>query len=488
MPSVFRSVLWNMAGTVAMRVISLLSIPIIARLVPKDDLGTMRLWVMIFTVLIFVPGAGYGRFYIILAREHRGLLGGLMVLIGSAAAVLALGVGLLGAGPLAEFYSTPALGLVIQLGCLLIVLECLNLLLRSRFERDLAFGVVNGALTAQAAVYAVVTVALAWFWQATIWALFIGWAASIVVLTLVFTVAAGMRYGYPRPEYFRIKWRPILSVLGQSTYSTLNLVLNTISVGMPILVLGRVAGAEVVAAYGYADVLMREPIRLLGGSLTRVVLPTLVARDSEEERRAFARRAARLLSLFATPCLVWIAIFAGPLSRLVLGPGWDLVPHIMIWLVVPIWLYTINQPLMTISTIRRKTHITFMWSVVLLIGRLLSLWIGGQWGPVSAVAAYSMFGFVMWEVWEHLASGWYGFTQRSFVAHYTRCLPASGLMALVCLLVVHQAPGLLGLVVGGAALVVCYPVFLYLTDRSGFDAGMEIARRLLRRPKRPGSS
>jgi len=487
-PSVFRSVLWNMAGTVAMRGISLLSVPIIARIVPKDDLGTMRIFLMLFTVLILVPSAGYTRFYIILAREHRGLLGGLILLVTLVACLLGQGVGWLGAGPTAAFYGIPNLALALQIGCPLIALECLNQMLRARFERDLAFGIVNGGLTASAATYAVVAVAVAWFWQPTLSALLIGWAASVVVLSVVYGMAAIRRYGFPGREAFRIQWGPIRSVFGQSSYSTANLVLNTVSAAAPIFVLGKVAGTEVVAAYGYAYVLMHEPIRLLAGSLSRVVLPTLVAREGGEERRAFAMRGARLLALIATPGLVWLAIFAKPLSRLVLGPGWDLVPHIMAWLTLLIWLVAINSPLSAIATIRLKTHVALIWNIVLLIGRLLTLWIGGHWGPIWAIALYCIFGFMMWLVWEHLVCGWYGFTHRAFVANYTRCLPASGLMALVCLPVACLAPGLLGLVVGAVVLMVCYPVFSYLTDRSGFDAGMEIVRRLLRRPKRPDSS
>ena len=486
MPSIFRSVLWNMAGTVSLRVISLLSVPFIARMVSKDDLGTMRIFVFVCGVLVLLPGAGYARFYIILARQHRGLLGGIIVLLSLLACLVVLAVELLGADALAAFYGLPELALVLQVGCPLAVLGCVNLMLRSRFERDLAFGVVNGVQTAAAGVYALVAVVAAWLWQPTIWALLLAWCVSQVSASVFYGLAVLWRFGFPRRSAWRIHWGPIRSVLGQSTYATLDLVLSFISVGAPILVLGRIAGAEVVAAYGYAYVMIREPIRLLAGSLRGVVLPALVAREDDTERRVFAMYAARMLALFTTPCLVWVAVFAKPLARLVLGPGWDLVPPIIAWLALPIWLLTINGPLMAISSIRLKTHVAFFWTVVLLVGRLLSLWLGGQWGPVWAIALYSVVGFVMWEVWEHLACRWYGFTQRAFVANYARCLPANGLTALACLLVAYLLPGWPGVVVGAGVLAVCYPAFLYATDRAGLDAGSAILKRLLRRWRRPG--
>jgi O-antigen/teichoic acid export membrane protein len=474
-----------MAGTLAVRFISLLSVPIIARIVPQDDLGTMRLFAMIFGVLVLVPTGGYSRFYIILAREHRGILGGLLVLVVAAAGLLALVTGVFGAKPLAAFYENPSLIPVLQLGCPVLLVGCVNQMLRARFERDLAFGIINTMHTGAAAVYALVAVSVAWLWQPNIWAVFLAWAASGVVETAGLALGLVRRYGMPTLAAFRVRWGPILSVFGQSGFATINRVINNLSAGAPILVLGKIAGVEAVAAYGYAHVLMREPIHLLAGSLTNVVLPALTALKTDEQRRAFAMRAARLLTVLATPCLVWTAIFAGPLSRLVLGPGWDLVPHIMVWLLLPIWMLTINSPLMTIANIRMKTHIMFVWSMVLLVGRLLTLWLGGRYGPVWAIACYSVFSFCMWEIWEHMASRWYGFSQRSFVANYARCLPANGLLAACCLGFSVLLPSLPGVIAGMAAVLVGYPVLLYLTDRDGFAAGKEVVWRLLRRGRGP---
>lgn len=124
-----------------------------------------------------------------------------------------------------------------------------------------------------------------------------------------------------RPGWSRAAARRIASFGSQVTAIGL---LRFATASLPTLVVGRVLGSTVLGQFNRADLLIRLPLDRLSDSVGRVVFPALATVNREPERFfAGYSIATSAVTAVVLPVSAFVALTAGPIVSVVLGPGWE---------------------------------------------------------------------------------------------------------------------------------------------------------------------
>lgn len=116
-------------------------------------------------------------------------------------------------------------------------------------------------------------------------------------------------------------WRELFSA---SRWLILTVIANAGINQGAYLALSLVANSRVVGLFFFAYQLVLQIDALLNFAVGFVLLGAFAKiKDSEQRQQAAAVRAARALSLIATPATIGLAVVAGPLERLVWGGKWS---------------------------------------------------------------------------------------------------------------------------------------------------------------------
>ncbi|MDX7950244.1 oligosaccharide flippase family protein [Lichenihabitans sp. Uapishka_5] len=115
------------------------------------------------------------------------------------------------------------------------------------------------------------------------------------------------------------RWRVLLP---SASAVLLTRLLNLLVGQGDYIVFGLTATASQVGLYYFAFRIAGQPMRLLAGSVTSILLPTLVHLDPVQQGRA-ALMVARIMAIVVMPACFLQAALAGPLLHLFFGERWQ---------------------------------------------------------------------------------------------------------------------------------------------------------------------
>jgi O-antigen/teichoic acid export membrane protein len=300
---------------------------IVARVMSPADFGVFAIGAAIVTLIEVLREFGAATYLVQAAELPRSAVRAAM----SVSLVLSLLCGaiiLAAAEPIARFYAEPGMATVLAVLAGTFLTTPLALAPLAMLRREMAFERIAavGLLSAVTQVLLTVALALLGFgYMALAW--------GVLAQGLVRAAAAHAVRPMPWALLPTLSgWQPILGFGG---WSSATAVVNVLHESLPQLILGRTLGAVPVGLLGRAQVVCRLPDKLVVSALNPVILPAL----AEHARNGGSLREPYLLGLrfmagVQWPALVCLGLLADPLVRLLLGPQWSEVPHLVRILVV----------------------------------------------------------------------------------------------------------------------------------------------------------
>jgi O-antigen/teichoic acid export membrane protein len=295
--------------------ITLCQTALVSRLLTPEEVGLSLLGVALVQVIDGMRDFGTTN-YIIHdpAASHQSARTAFTVLL-ALSAVFAVAL-VAFAGLWARVYGQPLLEPYLRVLGLSFLLVPFSGPLMALMRRDFQFAALMWVNVGTCLTYAVVLVTLALLGFG---AMSFAWAA---VASAVATVALSLA-GRPEPGIFRPclqGWRTALAIGGCSSVTTL---LNRAYDLLPIFLIGRVGGPDLVGLYGRAQVVSQLPDKLILGSLASVILPMFAA-DRRDGRCLAPSYLASIANITAVlwPVSLLMALIAQPVVLVLLGSQW----------------------------------------------------------------------------------------------------------------------------------------------------------------------
>jgi O-antigen/teichoic acid export membrane protein len=374
---------WSAISRAASQVISLISVTVVARLVPPQAYGLVGMaQVMIVFISLFrdIGSAAAiiqrrditDRFVSSMYWANLGL--------GSCATVLCWLI----APAFAWFYRDAAVTNVIRMLSLTFLFGSIAVVPNALLTRQLNFKDIAKAELISGVASLVTAIVLA-SRGAGVWAL--------VGATLVNTVAGTLLLSWlvrwrPRCEF---DWADIRSMAGFGlSLSAFNIV-NYFARNADNALVGRYLGALPLGYYRLAYNLMLYPVTGIAYTLGQVLLPAYsrIQGDYERLRRAYLRSVAAV-SLLTFPMMAGLAVVSKEAVLVILGPKWLPAARILLILAPVGLLQSVVTTVGQIYVVTGRTDLMFRWGSLFGVVTVLSFVAGLHWGVEGVAIAYAI--------------------------------------------------------------------------------------------------
>lgn len=231
-------------------------------------------------------------------------------------------------------------------------------------------------------------------------------AAGLVCSSVIADVAATWNLG-------RVVWRdwrqlgseiswPRMRALAAEyhdfpVYNATSAVINSLSLGLPMLLLTHFFGLAVAGAYAFSMRILSTPMGFVLTALRQVLLQK--AAEAHHEGRAlmplYLKITLGLFGLAALPSLV-LMIWSPQLFAWIFGERWTLAGEFSSSLVIWLLFMFCNVPAALFGRIIRIQRQMFVFDLAVLAFRTASLYVGGQYlSPATTILFFSCVGGVM---------------------------------------------------------------------------------------------
>jgi len=358
-----------MSGTALAHVVTFLATPLITRLFLKESLGDWQLYISTVTLFGVVASLKYEMSIVLPKDENQSnelaVLSLASLLVFSLVFTLILSVwgkkvlGLLKAESLYPFLYFISLG-VFVFGLWQAV--------QYVFVRRKKFGVLAANKVVQVAVMHIIAVVIGFFKPSP--------AVLIVSQILGWTLAAAVLF-FGRPVTFNVPikrlWQSAKTYKKFPTVNTSMVFMNTLSLQLPVFMLSRFFGTDIVALYAMANRIVNIPLFMIGRSVQQVYFQS--ASEAKHHGRdallSVYKSTVKKLALFALVPLGILLFFGPPIARIYFGPGYQEAGVYM--QIITFWMFFqfINSPISTTFTILDKQQIGFYLIALSLLSRIV---------------------------------------------------------------------------------------------------------------------
>jgi O-antigen/teichoic acid export membrane protein len=306
-------------------VIGLGSTMVISRLLQPSDIGVFAVGMALVGIIAVVRELGVGTYIVQeddLSPQRVRAAFWLAVLMGAALSMLVLGASL----PAGYFYRDPRVTSVVVVLGLSFALTPLGSVSQALLSRELRFGALAWIRLLNAAVLALVSIALALSGfgpMSLAWAMV---AASVVNAVVSFTARP-----HPcRPNLDRGALARVLAVGGPATVIA---IVDDIVSSIPELVLGRVQGLAPAGLLSRARGLSQMPHQLLARAAGPVFFAAFSARRREGiDITPLYLKASACVTTLGWALLAAMAVLAPPIVLVIFGSHWMAVAPLLRWL------------------------------------------------------------------------------------------------------------------------------------------------------------
>lgn len=453
--------------------VSLISLPIIARVMPTDEFGVAVIGQAISAIAISARDFA-SQTYLInrkeLDRDSIRSFFTLMIL----SSLLISGIIMLLAPWFQETYQKPGIILFLALNCLALTIEPFHLTIGGLLRRDMAFGRVMVINVTCAVLQASSLVGLAWGGFGFL-AFGYAWAFATMVTAVV---AIAIR---PDLSIFRPSLAHVADAVRFGGYNGAASLLYRLYESVPLLALGHILSVNALGSYYRAATTTQLPDKILLGGIMSVALPAF-AKDAREGRdlRASYLRAIELVTAVQWPALILVALLAEPIVRVVLGEQWlDVAPLLRLFAIA--WTVTfyaeLNYPVLVATGGIRlnliRAAIVYPPSAAIVVG---AAYLGLQ---AVVLAQYIVLPF------QALVS--FYFVRRSLelpIGRVLRALPRSAVATAaaavgpIVMLLLHKGPSELALWEAAIAVLLAVPGWLLALSIMRHPMWIEIGKIL----------
>jgi len=172
--------------------------------------------------------------------------------------------------------------------------------------------------------------------------------------------------------------------------------LNSVSQGLPVLMLGKFFNLEQVGLYFFTVRILQLPSSIIGGSIRQVFYKRAseIKSDSVQIKKEFFKTTKGLFTIILGPMII-IFSYGSEIFSFVFGEEWRVAGEYSRWMVLWIGAGFINPPAMSLYLIYNKQGHLFVMETILFVSRFAVLYLFAQKGNMlHTIQMYSLVGLV----------------------------------------------------------------------------------------------
>lgn len=365
-------------------VVSIVSLPILARLLSPEEYGIIVLSGFVFALA--EPLREFGsQAYLIQERELTREKVRTAFTVNLVNTVLLAALIWAASGRIAAFYGKPELIRYFEVALIAFLIGPVFSPIFALLRRELAFGklaLINVTSSTLNAVLAITLAASGFSFMSFAYATL---GSAITGLTMGLLLR-GESYMY----------RPSLAAIGgllrYGAFETLAAVLEKIWENFPYLLLGRLASAETVGLYQRANLVCTLPERVALQSVASVALPAFsaTARTGTGDIGAPFRRVLACMTAVHWPAMLCLALLANPVVLVMLGERWtDAVPIVQTMALAMLFNIPAGLVYPTLAASGGIRHGAMIYVVFVPVGALIFA-VAAMQGVVAATASLAL--------------------------------------------------------------------------------------------------
>lgn len=197
------------------------------------------------------------------------------------------------------------------------------------------------------------------------------------------------------------KWRRFKQLAAEYSdfplYSATENLLNALSAGLPVLLLTHFFGIAVAGAYAFGMRLVSAPMGPVFGALRQVLFQKAgeTQHGGDQLSPLFIKSTVGLFALGCVPAIL-LGIWSPRVFAWVFGDQWRMAGEFARYLAFWLLFVFCNLPAVLFARLIRIQRVLFVYNLVLLIVRMVTLVIGGLYlSALQTVAVFSLVGALM---------------------------------------------------------------------------------------------
>lgn len=367
-----KNVVKLVSGTAIAHVATFIATPFLTRLFSMQSLGDLQ--VFISTVMTFgvVASLKYEMAIVLPMEDEEGEKIAVLSLLALLLFTLIFTTILALAGDsILRYFNADSLQPYLYFIALGVFLFGLWQALQYILVRGKLFGVLARNKVAQIVATNILAVGLGLFWQHTV-VLLVAQVAGYGIAAMIILRHSSIRFRFATKELLHLAWR----YKKFPTVNTAMVFLNTLSLQLPVFMLSRYFGTEVVALYSMASRIVNIPLFMVGRSVQQVYFQSAseAMHKGREALLAVYKSTVKKLALFAMAPLGALLLFGPHIARIYFGPAYMEAGVYM--QIVTFWMFFqfINSPISATFTIIDKQQVGFyliLLSLVLRLGAMM---------------------------------------------------------------------------------------------------------------------
>ena len=375
---------------------------ILARLLTPADFGLIAMLLVFTTVAALLVDSGFGT--ALVQKQATSDDDETTVFLFSTGASVAVAAALWFAAPaIASFYAQPLLTPLTRLLLLVLPLSALAAVPDALLTQRLDFKSRAKAEIVASLCSGVLAIVLAWRGFG-VWSLAWQAVAAIGLRALLLWVYSGWR---PRGRFSRQAFR---SLGGFGGYMLMANLLNTISLRLQSLLIGKLFDSRALGYYTLAQNTQLAPAQFMSGVLNRVGLPVFATVAGQREKLVGALRLSLRVAIFVfVPCMVGIAVVAKPLIIMLYGARWAPAAPLLTILAASATFWPLHVLNLAAIGAQGRSDLIFRLEVVkraVSIGLIVACSPGGPIAIAWAVLASSVFAVALNTWYTHKLLGY----------------------------------------------------------------------------------
>jgi O-antigen/teichoic acid export membrane protein len=413
---------WITTSTIFRQFLSLISIAILARLLPPKAYGLMSIAVLATNFLTTFRDLGFSTALVQRREISRELIDTVFAITVGMGALLGMVI-LVVANPVSRFFREPELVAVMRIVAVAFCFSGVEAVPRALLRREMAFRRLAFSEMVSASFQTVVAVSLAYRGLGVL---------SLAIGNVAYSVLSSGLIWWSSAWCPRLAkaWTQVRSITTFSLhYSGANM-FNYWARNSDNIIIGRLLGSAPLGYYQIAYTLMLYPLTYITQTINQVTLPAFAKIQSEDERfREALCRVAALVALVTAPMMMGLVVIAEPFVRVVLGPQWE--PSIrVIQILAPVGLVQSITCFLNVAYLARGEAGIYSRIVLLTSACYVgSFLIGVRWGLVGVALTYGIAVMLMLYPTIAVLFRMIRLPWRMFLKHVGPVLAASLLMA-----------------------------------------------------------
>ncbi|WP_299626086.1 MOP flippase family protein [uncultured Tenacibaculum sp.] len=371
---------WNTASTFTVALFSLLKISILTRFLEKGDFGLMALVMFVLGFTNIFVDMGLTTAILHKQKISKNEFSSLYWLNVGFSIILYVLI-LLIAPVFSRFYEETELINLIPIMGVNILLSGFGRQFKTVIQKALRFKLISIVNIISATISLIISIVLS-FKGYGVYALVFAALGQEVVSNMLFIIFGRANHGVSFFFSYQLT-KPFLKIGG---FQVGGQIVNYFNRDIDTLIVGKFFGVEILGGYNLAKQLVFRPASILNPIITNVSAPILA--KLQDDLEVLKKNYLKLVNIIATiniPIYILVIVFAPFIVRIMYGEGFDNIVSLVRILSVYMMYRAIGNPIGSLVIATGKTHLEFVWNLVILFFMPLAVFIGSQF-TIEAVA------------------------------------------------------------------------------------------------------